>query len=101
MNENKREKAQAAFDNGGLLAEEVDDKVKIHLAIDPKNPLQVFDRLNELEVDLVRKAGNDIELIKKAGDFIDELREKTTQMLKSVGIDAGQNNGTKKDTTQS
>lgn len=99
MNGNKREKAQAAFDNGGLLAEEVGENVRIHLAVDPKNPLLVFDKLNELELELVRKAGNDMALIKKASDFIDELREKTRQSLKRVGINI-EDHGTKNDATQ-
>lgn len=87
MDDQKRIKAQAAVDNGGLLVEENDESIKLHLAIDPNNPLQVFDRLNEIEIDLVKRAGNDIEKVRKAGDFIDDVRKRTKAMLLKVGID--------------
>lgn len=69
------------------MIEEIGDQIKVHIAIDPKEPDMIYDRLNELEVSLIKRAGNDLEKIKHASDFVDDLRKKTKQMLRQAGIE--------------
>lgn len=86
MSNLKLKKAKQAFTQGGIMTEEIGNKVKIHLAVDPNDPLKIFDKFNELEIELVKQAGNDLEKIKQAGEFVDDVRNKTKLMLKQVGI---------------
>ncbi len=81
------QKAQQAQAQGGLLIEEIGDNIKVHLAIDPKNPLLIFDRLNEFEVDMVKRANNDPVKVAAAGAFVDDIRQRTKKMLKQAGVD--------------
>lgn len=83
----KTTKAQEVFDRGGVVTEQIGDKIRIQLAIDAQNPLAVFDKLNELEVELVQRAGNDIDKVQLAGKFVDDLRMKTKELLKTQGVD--------------
>ena len=87
MDEDKKLKASEALARGGLLTEEVGDDIKIHLACDPNNPLALFDKINELEIELVKRANNDIQAIQKASEFTDDIRNKAKKMLLQVGID--------------
>jgi hypothetical protein len=86
MNDEKIAKAQAVYDQGGLVAEEDADNVRIHLAVDANKPWLVFDKLNELELKLIKEAGNDLEKIKKASDFVDDVRARTKLMLENAGL---------------
>lgn len=82
-----KEKAQQTFEAGGLLAEEDDQIVRITLAIDPKEPMKIFDKLIEFELDLVRQAGNDIERVMRASEFVDNIRKVTREQLEKAGIE--------------
>ena len=75
------------LDNGGVEIEEDDDNVKITLAVDANKPHLVFDELNKMEIDLVKKAGNDLKKIENVSKFMDDLREKTKKMLEQAGLD--------------
>lgn len=82
----KEQFAQEIFDSGGVQLDKTDDGIKGHLAIDAANPLQIFDRLNELEIDMVKRAGHDLRKIESVGRFIDDVRFKAKTMLAKVGV---------------
>ncbi len=86
MDDKQMAKAQEVYDQGGLVAEENEENVKIHLAVDANAPWLIFDRLNELELKLVKEAGNDLEKVKKACDFVDDVRARTKLMLENAGL---------------
>lgn len=88
----KRANAQAALDNGGLLVNESGENLKFHIAVDPRDPMKVFDKLNELEIELVKKAGSNIKRIEEISDFIDNVRRRTVAALKSVNIEVSLDN---------
>jgi hypothetical protein len=80
--------AQTAHDNGGvLLIPQEDGGVRAIIAIDQKNPERIFDRLNEIEVELVTQAGHDLEKIKNASEWIDDLRARVRMDCASMGLD--------------
>lgn len=88
MDDDKKAQAQKVYDAGGFVAEESgDDSVRFQLAIDPKNPRQIFDRLDVFELDLIRQANGDLEKIKKASDLVDTLRTRVIEALESVNVD--------------
>lgn len=87
MASDKEEMAQEALNAGGALVEPTPDGIKVHLAIDADNPLQIFDRLNELELDMVNRAGRDLTKIAAAGRFVDDIRFKAKTMLAKMGVE--------------
>lgn len=87
MSDDSRLKAQQAVDNGGILMEEAGDMTRVILAIDPENPEAIFDRINEIEVQLVEHARNDMEAVKNAGAWADSLRENVREQLRTLGIE--------------
>lgn len=81
------ERTQEIKDQGGVVIEESDDTIRVLLAVDPKNPEQIFDRLNEIEVDLIKQALSDYKKIEKISEFIDSVREVARKKLKMLEND--------------
>jgi hypothetical protein len=81
--EEKKEKTIEAE----LLAEIVGESIRFRLACDPKNPLLLFDKINEYEIALINQAGGDLKKIKIASDFVDDLRSRAKSALMLAGID--------------
>lgn len=87
MDDNEKEQfVQMIFDSGGVQLDKTDDGIKVHLAIDSENPLQIFDTLNELEIDMVKRAGHDLRKIEAASRFVDDVRFKAKTMLEKIGV---------------
>lgn len=79
--------AQETVDAGGAMIERTDGGIKVHLAIDPQNPMKIFDTLNELEINMIKQAARDMQKIAAAGRFVDDIRFKAKTMLKKMGIE--------------
>lgn len=86
MDNENRVRAQKAQAAGGLLIDESGPQVRVSLTVDPNEPMKIFDKLNELEVELVNRAGNDIKAVTAAGEFVDDIRKRTTALLKEQGL---------------
>lgn len=83
----KKAKAIETVERGGFIAEEEGENVRFRLACDPKNPLQLFDKINAYELELIKQAGNDVKKVQIASNFVDDLRARAKAALLLAGID--------------
>lgn len=75
-----------AHENGGVLLVSEGENIRAILAVDPQDPHRIFDRLNELEVELVRGSGNSLQKVRRVGEWVDELRARVKVDMTNLGL---------------
>jgi len=66
-----------ALAEDGIIFEKIagEDELYVTIVLDPQNTDRAFDKLDELEIELIKAAGNNIQTINSMSSFIDDIRD--------------------------